>query len=86
MDSKGWISIPLISSFNRIRSLTTDTQKVKDVLYLSSVLEVKNDHVRLNNRQWSKYILPNAATCVFDDEDEEEEDEDDVVFVLGGEG
>lgn len=47
---------------------------------------MKNDHVRLNNRQWSKYILPNAATCVFDDEDEEEEDEDDVVFVLGGEG
>ena len=87
MDSKGWISIPLIASFNRIKHLTNDLTMVKNVLSLSSIVEVKEEHVRLNNRQWSKYILPSAARSPYEEEDvEEEEEEDDIVFVLGGEG
>lgn len=75
MDSKGWISIPLISKFNTIRSLTTNIQRIKVILRLSSILEVRDDHVRLKNRQWAKYISPNAAVSEFDSEDEEAERE-----------
>ena len=87
MDSKGWIPIALIASFNRIKQLTIDVAMVKSVLSLSSIIEVREDYVRLNNRQWVKYVLPGATSSPFEeDELDEDEDEDDVVFVLGGEG
>ncbi|KAI0371213.1 hypothetical protein BV20DRAFT_1035248 [Pilatotrama ljubarskyi] len=58
MDSRGWIPIPLIASFNRVRSLTTDPQLVTDVLTLSSLVEVRDGHVRM--RQWQQFVLPTA--------------------------
>lgn len=58
MDSRGWISIPLIASFNRIKSLTYDLQLVKDVLTLSSIVEVRGDWVRIH--RWTQYVLPDA--------------------------
>ena len=58
MDSRGWISIPLISSFNRVRQLTVDPSLVREVLVLSTVVEVKDDWVRMSG--WEQFVLPNA--------------------------
>lgn len=41
MDSNGWVPIPLLASFNRIRQITTDESFVRYVLNLSTVVEVK---------------------------------------------
>ena len=68
MDSKGWIPINLIASFNRVKQLTTDAQMVKDVLSLSSLVEVRDDHVRLANDAWKSFVLPTAATSAFEGE------------------
>lgn len=59
MDSQGWIAIPLIASFNRIRRLTVDVQLVRDVLTLSSLLQVKDPWVRMIG--WEQFVLPDAA-------------------------
>ncbi|KAH9921379.1 hypothetical protein B0H21DRAFT_199855 [Amylocystis lapponica] len=58
MDAQGWISISLIASFNRVKHLTMDLQLVKDVLTLSSLVEVREDWVRM--RQWEQFVLPYA--------------------------
>jgi la-related protein 1 len=62
MDSRGWIPIPLIASFNRVRTLTTDARLVKDVLILSKIVEVNADWVRMGGNQWERYVLPDAPT------------------------
>ncbi|OCH84757.1 hypothetical protein OBBRIDRAFT_839472 [Obba rivulosa] len=59
MDSRGWIPIALIASFNRVKQLTLDMQTVRDVLILSSLVEVRDGWVRM--RQWEQFVLPNAA-------------------------
>ncbi|KAI1798061.1 hypothetical protein LXA43DRAFT_876186 [Ganoderma leucocontextum] len=66
MDARGWISIPLIASFNRVRTLTPDVQLVTDVLALSSMVEVRNGHVRM--RQWQQFVLPTATLSQVEDD------------------
>ena len=100
MDSRGWIPISLIASFNRVRQLTQDPQLVKEVLGISSLVEVRDDHVRLGSRQWESFVLPGAIPSLVESGDSppshsapaeegeketEETEEDDVVFILGGE-
>ncbi|KZT10382.1 uncharacterized protein LAESUDRAFT_755889 [Laetiporus sulphureus 93-53] len=68
MDSRGWISIPLLASFKRVKQLTLDQQLVKDVLILSSLVEVKDEWVRM--RQWEQFVLPNAVESTVDGERE----------------
>lgn len=98
MNPEGWISIPLLASFNRIRQLTPDPQLVRDVLTLSSVAEVSGEWVRMGGNQWTPYVLPpptpsapqptppetvTTQESVEDDGGVEEEDDDDVEFVMG---
>ncbi|KDQ22241.1 hypothetical protein PLEOSDRAFT_1109363 [Pleurotus ostreatus PC15] len=99
MDSKGWISIHLIASFKRVTALTHEFQLVKEVLSLSSVVQVNNDWVRMDG--WERFVLPDAKPSVVEaetaelpslqpneldhQEDDEDEDEEDVVFVLDDE-
>ncbi|KAK7456996.1 hypothetical protein VKT23_010299 [Stygiomarasmius scandens] len=59
MDSRGWIPITLIASFNRVRQLTTDENLVKQAMDLSSVVEVRGDVVRIRG-EWERYVLPDA--------------------------
>ena len=47
MDSKGYIPISLLASFNRIKQLTLDTHLVKEVLLLSAFVEVNGGMVRM---------------------------------------
>jgi la-related protein 1 len=37
-----------------------DVRLVKDVLILSSIVEVKNDWVRMGGNQWEQFVLPDA--------------------------
>ncbi|KAF9003424.1 hypothetical protein BDQ17DRAFT_1356199 [Cyathus striatus] len=65
MDSRGWIPIPLIASFNRIKRLTADVQLVRDVLTLSSIVQVREDNVRMGG--WERYVLPDAPKSAVDE-------------------
>ena len=57
----------LIASFNRVRQLTTDVPLVRDVLLLSSIVQVKGDWVRM--KSWELFVLPDAvASDVENDE------------------
>ena len=66
MDARRWIPITRIASFNRVRNLTTDVQLVTDVLALSSMLEVRNGHVR--TLQWQQFVLPSASPSQVEDD------------------
>ncbi|KAJ3995368.1 hypothetical protein F5050DRAFT_311104 [Lentinula boryana] len=66
MDSHGWIAIPLIASFNRVRQITTDESFVRDVLSMSSVVEIQGDMVRMKEGEWERFVLPGAQTSRVD--------------------
>lgn len=99
MNPEGWISIPLLASFNRIRQLTPDPQLVREVLTLSSAAEVSGEWVRMGGNQWTQFVLPPptpsghqltpeaaaAQESVEEDGNAEEEDDDDVEFVISQE-
>ncbi|KAK4685331.1 la-related protein 1, partial [Tremellales sp. Uapishka_1] len=65
MDSEGWIEISTIASFNRVKSLTPDPALVKEVMLLSSLLEVRDEKVRLSGPDSRKWVLPDAKKCAF---------------------
>ena len=67
MDAQGWISISLVASFPRVKNLTHDMNLVREVLYLSSSVEVKGEWVRMA-RDWEKFVLRDAegARCSWD--------------------
>ncbi|KAF5366169.1 hypothetical protein D9758_005754 [Tetrapyrgos nigripes] len=65
MDSRGWVPISLIASFNRVRSLTTDERLVREVVALSSVVEARGDSVRMRG-DWERYVLPGAPISKVD--------------------
>jgi len=62
MDSRGWIPVSLLASFNRVRQLTLDPQLVRDVLALSSIVELCDDCVRMGGGEWRRFVLPDAPT------------------------
>lgn len=60
MDSLGFVSIPMLASFNRVKQLTEDLQLVKDTFAISQFVEVRRDKVRLAYRAWEQWVLPTA--------------------------
>ncbi|KAJ2922151.1 hypothetical protein H1R20_g14948, partial [Candolleomyces eurysporus] len=66
MDSRGWIPISLIASFNRVRRLTPDINLVKEVLFLSSMVQVREEWVRMGG--WERFVLPDAAESIVPEE------------------
>lgn len=90
MNPEGWISIPLLASFNRIRQLAPDSQLVREVLSLSLTAEVSEDWVRMGGNKWAPFVLP-PPTGSTPQEDVEEgesvevEDDDDVEFIMSQE-
>ena len=80
MDSKGYIPISLLASFNRIKQLTLDTRLVKEVLLLSTFVEVNGGMVRMggaassnpsiegrSSSSWESFVLPDAVESVVED-------------------
>lgn len=68
MDSKGWLLIDEIASFNRVKQLTTDIELVHEVLSQSSIIEMRENYIRLSNGKWKNYVLPDAAISMLKDE------------------
>jgi len=64
MDSRGWIPVSLLASFNRVRQLTLDPQLVRDVLALSSIVELCDDCVRMGGGEWRRFVLPDAPASM----------------------
>ena len=60
MDSRGWIPISLLASFNRVRQLTLDPQLVREVLGLSQIVEMRDDCVRMGGGEWAQFVLADA--------------------------
>lgn len=60
MDSRGWIPISLLASFNRVRQLTLDPQLVREVLALSQIVEMWDDCVRMGGGEWAQFVLADA--------------------------
>lgn len=58
MDSKGWIPIGLLASFNRVKQLTQDYQLVREVLMFSTLVQWKDHFVRMGG--WEQFVLPDA--------------------------
>ncbi len=65
MDNRGWIHLPVITSFNRVRHLTQDLQLIKEVMAISSLVEIREDWVRA--RDWRPFVLPDAPESVVGD-------------------
>ncbi|KAI0047701.1 hypothetical protein FA95DRAFT_1196417 [Auriscalpium vulgare] len=100
MDSRGWIPIALLASFNRVQQLTQDAQLVREAVGLSHVLEVLGDFVRMGAGEWQQFVLPDAERSTVepqqyrdaedepqlyrDAEDEEEEEEEEEVEFVMG--
>lgn len=66
MDSEGWIDTAMIASFNRIKQLVTDVALVTEVMTMSSLLEVKEDKVRLSGGAAKRWVLPDAKPSKFE--------------------
>jgi hypothetical protein len=64
MDAHGWVDIPMIASFNRIRQVTTDEDVVQEVAQLSHLLEVREKKMRLRDN-WQMWVFPNAKPSIF---------------------
>jgi len=62
MDSRGWIEIDLLASFNRVKQLTSDHRLVREVLMLSTLVQVREGYVRMGG--WERFVLPDAAKSV----------------------
>ncbi|KXN93134.1 hypothetical protein AN958_00058 [Leucoagaricus sp. SymC.cos] len=67
MDSKGWIDISLLASFNRVKALTSDYQLVREVLMLSTLVQVREHHVRMGG--WERFVLPDAPKSTVENEE-----------------
>ncbi|WVN89480.1 uncharacterized protein L203_104705 [Cryptococcus depauperatus CBS 7841] len=65
MDDQGWIDISMISSFNRVKSLTPEIAIVRECMMLSNYLEVREDKVRLAGSESRRWVLPDAKTSKF---------------------
>lgn len=62
MDHEGWVKVEIISSFNRIKSLSTDLNLIRDVMSLSAFLEVDVERNVVRKRgDWAEWVLPMSA-------------------------
>ncbi|KAH9603926.1 hypothetical protein KSS87_018010 [Heliosperma pusillum] len=55
MDDQGWVPVPVIADFNRVKRMSTDIPFILDALQDSTTVEVWGDKLR-NRDSWSKYV------------------------------
>ncbi|XP_054794153.1 la-related protein 1C-like [Prosopis cineraria] len=60
MDEQGWVSISLIASFPRVKSLTSNIQLILDSLRTSTIVEVQGDKLRRRN-EWKTWLPSSQA-------------------------
>ncbi|KAJ8648026.1 hypothetical protein MRB53_001049 [Persea americana] len=57
MDEQGWVPIPLIAGFNRIKQLTMYIPFILEAVRTSTIVEVQGDKIRKRN-DWMNWLLP----------------------------
>ncbi|RUO96691.1 hypothetical protein BC936DRAFT_141611 [Jimgerdemannia flammicorona] len=57
MDTEGYVELTLLANFNRVKTLTTDTNMIRDALLASQVVEVTDNKVR-KREGWDFWLLP----------------------------
>ncbi|QRV82229.1 La domain-containing protein [Ceratobasidium sp. AG-Ba] len=62
MDSQGWIPVATVASFNRLRRLTPDVHVVREMMSISSIIELSPDgeKARMTQGAWAQFVLPDA--------------------------
>ena len=65
MDEEGFVSVPFMSTFNKVRGITADIpnanlQYIIETIQSSSILEVKGDKVRRKD-DWDKWLIPKES-------------------------
>ncbi|KAE8267219.1 hypothetical protein A4X09_0g5118 [Tilletia walkeri] len=59
MDSNGWVPIPVVAAFKKVRQITTDVNVIRDAMLYSYNLEVDMENWRVRKRYgWEEYVLP----------------------------
>lgn len=59
----------MVASFNRVKSLSTDLDLIKEVLQLSFIIEVREEKMRLAHGKHKSWVLPDAALSPFFEEE-----------------
>jgi la-related protein 1 len=60
MDEEGWIPLNIISNFNRIKYLTTDTNTLIETIKSSTALEYKDEKIR-RKEDWKTWVIPKVT-------------------------
>ncbi|KAK0552965.1 hypothetical protein OC846_002688 [Tilletia horrida] len=59
MDSHGWVPIPVVAAFKKVRQITADVNVIRDAMMYSENLEVDMENWRVRKRYgWEEYVLP----------------------------
>lgn len=60
MDEEGWIPLPVIANFNRVRRITMgyDTKFILDALRNSQILEIREDEKVRRKGDWQQWVFP----------------------------
>ncbi|XP_042507802.1 la-related protein 1C [Macadamia integrifolia] len=60
MDEQGWVPVPLIAGFNRVKQLTNNISFILDAVRSSTIVEVQGDKIRKRN-DWMSWPLPPSS-------------------------
>ena len=60
MDKEGYVSISVISRFNRVRALSQEIYTIKEALRNSTVIEMRGDRVR-QRVNWNWVVSPDTG-------------------------
>ncbi|KAI9319502.1 hypothetical protein BX666DRAFT_2120213 [Dichotomocladium elegans] len=62
MDSQGYVDLQILGNFNRVKTLTTNNELIRDALRLSSVVELSPDSDKVRRKEsWEMWILPSSS-------------------------
>lgn len=64
MDDEGWVSLPFLAGFNRVRNLlgNNDVKFMVEVLKVSQVVETRDDDKVRKKGDWQQWVFP-ADVC-----------------------
>lgn len=63
MDEEGWIPLSVISNFNRIKFLTTDTNTILETIKGSTILECNDEKIRRKD-DWKTWVIPKVTPAI----------------------
>ena len=64
MDEEGWVPLRLISSFNKMRALTSDPSVVQNACLVSTEVELNEDLSSIRRKGWKSTDLASSAPTI----------------------